>query len=147
MTSRHILTCFLPQIANCYVMLESSKLFIINAIIILYMDHLISTYLFLHLTKGKFGITKIHLRYIYSVQFHSWIGMTSSVTKRQMKKLKILIRFLIRLSNSTKSIPTGWILKLFHPWEIGPNWPKDITLIQLKRIKTFSPLNQTRTQK
>ena len=37
---------------------------------ILYMDHLISTYLFLHLTIGKFGITKIQMWYVYRVQFH-----------------------------------------------------------------------------
>ena len=46
---------------------------------------------------------------------------------------------LIRLSDLTISVPTGRILRLFHPWEIGPNWLKDITLFQLKRIKTFSP--------
>ena len=55
---------------NCSVMLESIKLFIINGIIILYMDHSISTYLFLHFTIGKFGITKTQIRYVYSVQFH-----------------------------------------------------------------------------
>ena len=60
----------LLRIANCSVMLESSKLFITNAIITLYMDHLISTYLFLHLTIGKFGITKTQVRYVYNVQFH-----------------------------------------------------------------------------
>ena len=55
---------------NCSVMLESIKLFIINGIIILYMDHSISTYLFLHFTIGKFRITKTQIRYVYSVQFH-----------------------------------------------------------------------------
>ena len=124
MTSRHVLTSFLPQITNSSVMLESSKLFIINAIIILYMDHLISTYLFLHFTIGKFGITKIQMWYVYRMQFHQWIRMSSLVTKRQMKKLKVStishyiyfeILFLIRLSNSTISTPTGWILRLFCP--------------------------------
>ena len=58
MTSRHALICFLQLIANCSVMLESSKLLIVNASI-LYMDHLISTYLFLHLTiKGSLGLQK-----------------------------------------------------------------------------------------
>ena len=51
----------LPLIASCTVMLELSKLFMINAMIILYMDHLISAYLFLHLTVGKFGIIKIQI--------------------------------------------------------------------------------------
>ena len=60
---------FLPLIANFSVMLESSTLFIINAIIILYMDHLISTYLSLHHTIGTFGTIKTHIRYVYSVQF------------------------------------------------------------------------------
>ena len=45
--------------------------------------------------------------------------------------------FLIRLSNSIISIPRNRILRLFNHREIGPNWPKAITLIQLKRIKTF----------
>ena len=44
-----------------------SKLFIVNAIIILYMDHIISKYLFPHFTVGKFGITKTQIRYVYSV--------------------------------------------------------------------------------
>ena len=60
----------LPLIANCSVMLESNKLFILNPIVILYMDHLISTYLFLHLTIGKFGITKTQIQYVYSMKFH-----------------------------------------------------------------------------
>ena len=56
--------------SSCSVMLESSKQFIIDSIIILYMDHLISTYLLLHVTTGKFRITKTQIRYVYSVQFH-----------------------------------------------------------------------------
>ena len=36
----------------------------------IYTDGLISTYSFLHLTIGKFGITKTQFRYVYSVQFH-----------------------------------------------------------------------------
>ena len=63
-------TTLMRLITNYSVMLESSKLFIINAIIILYMDHLISRYLFLHLTIEKFGITKAQIRYVYSVKFH-----------------------------------------------------------------------------
>ena len=132
---------------------ESSKQFIINAIVILLMYHLISIYRFLHLTSGQFGNTKTQIQCVYSVQFHWWIEMTSLVTKRQMKKLKVSttsykicskIFFLTRFPKPT--IITGWILRLFYPWEIGLNWRRDITLIQLNRIKIFSPLNQTSAQ-
>ena len=81
----------------------------------------------LYLRSGK----PIHR--VYSV---AWLG----------QKLGKCVLFLIILSNSTISIPNGWILKLFHPWEIGLSWPKVITLIQLNRIKTFSQLNQTSAQ-
>ena len=37
---------------------------------IIYRDYLISTYIFLHLSIGKFGITKTQVRYVYNVQFH-----------------------------------------------------------------------------
>ena len=69
----------------------------------IYTDGLISTYSFLHLTIGKFGITEA-------------MGMASLVTKQQKKKLKVSstsyeiyleILFLIRLSNSTISVPVG----------------------------------------
>ena len=56
--------------SKCSVMFELSKLFIINAIIISYMDHLTVTYLFLHLIIGKFGITRTQIRNVYGVQFH-----------------------------------------------------------------------------
>ena len=147
---RHILACFLPLTASGSLM---SQQFIINAIVILLMYHLISIYRFLHLTSGQFGNTKTQIQCVYSVQFHWWIEMTSLVTKRQMKKLKVSttsykicskIFFLTRFPKPT--IITGWILRLFYPWEIGLNWRRDITLIQLNRIKIFSSLNQTSAQ-
>ena len=129
MTSHHVLTCFLPLIANCSVMLESSELFIINAIIILYTDLSISAYLFLHLSIGKFGITKNTdpLCKQRAISFVNWNDLFSKKTAYEKVKglnsilLNILyleILFLIRLSNSTLSILTGWILRLLHTWEI-----------------------------
>ena len=56
-------TCFLKLAAKCSLKLDSTNLFTINPIITLYMDHLILTYVFLHLTIGKFRIAKTNIRF------------------------------------------------------------------------------------
>ena len=87
------MTYFLPLIAHFSPKLQLSKLFRINAIIILYMDQITSTYFSFHLTIGKFGITKTQI----------W----SLVTIWRIKKWKV----------STNNILSG-IFRNFIPYKI-----------------------------
>ena len=66
---------------------------IINAIMILYMDHLISKYLFLHFTIEKFGIDLVCIQRV--ILLVNWNGVFSNKTADE--KVKSLNKILLNI--------------------------------------------------
>ena len=87
-------------------MWESSKLFIINAIII-YMDYLISTYLFLHLNTGPVCIQR-------AISLVNWNDVFSNKTADE--KVKSLYNILL---NIFKNFIPNKVIKFDYKY---PNW-------------------------
>ena len=119
MASYHVLTCFLSLVANCCLMLESSKLFMINAVII-YIYGWLNLNIFLPppYYREVWGYKNTDPVCVQrAILLVNGNGVFSNkITKQQKKKLKVSstsyeiyleILFLIRLSNSTISVPVG----------------------------------------
>ena len=133
------MTCFLPLIANYSLMSESSKLVMINLILRQlssdYKKNRSGTYTAWNLIQ--FGITRktdpVCIQRETSLK--SWNNVFSNTTADEKDKslnnilLNIFRNFILnKVIKVDYNILTGWILRLFHPWEIDLNRPKGITL-------------------